>query len=198
MGIKQKLAMGIATGALAVSMIGGGTYAYFSSTATAESTFKAGTLKLSMNPSEIINIGDLKPGDYMDRRFTLVNDGSLGISEVLLSTVIDTQIGDHDLANHIMVKFMQNLDVNGGAYEDNVIYEKTLAQLLTEKPDLVDKLVSGPGLEDGGLGVGDSDDLLVRFEFIDTGENNQNHLQGAGLKLNWTFTAKQFVGFEAK
>ena len=29
MSIKKKLAMGIATGALAVSMIGGGTYAYF-------------------------------------------------------------------------------------------------------------------------------------------------------------------------
>ena len=34
MSIKQKLAMGIATGALAVSMIGGGTYAYFNDVET--------------------------------------------------------------------------------------------------------------------------------------------------------------------
>ena len=34
MSIKTKLAMGIATGALAVSMIGGGTYAYFNDVET--------------------------------------------------------------------------------------------------------------------------------------------------------------------
>ena len=34
MSIKKKLAMSIATGALAVSMIGGGTYAYFNDAET--------------------------------------------------------------------------------------------------------------------------------------------------------------------
>ena len=38
MSIKKKLAMGIATGALAVSMIGGGTYAYFSDSETNNSS----------------------------------------------------------------------------------------------------------------------------------------------------------------
>ena len=38
MSIKKKLAMGIATGALAVSMIGGGTYAYFNDVETCKNT----------------------------------------------------------------------------------------------------------------------------------------------------------------
>ena len=54
MSIKKKLAMGIATGALAVSMIGGGTYAYFNDVETSENTFAAGTLDLAVNPEQLL------------------------------------------------------------------------------------------------------------------------------------------------
>lgn len=192
MTIKKKLAMGVATGALAISMISGGTYAYFSSTAKADSSFASGTLNLAVNPSTIINIDNLKPGDYMDRYFTLTNGGSLDISEVLLSTEFTSS--NPAFADHIMVKFMQNMDKNGHAYEDSILYEKTLAELVNEKPDLVDKLSNSANFEDGGLGAGDEDNLIVRFEFIETGKDDQNHLQGANLQLEWTFTAKQTDG----
>ena len=48
MSIKKKLAMGIATGALAVSMIGGGTYAYFNDVEANNSNFAAGTLDINV------------------------------------------------------------------------------------------------------------------------------------------------------
>ena len=48
MSLKKKLAMGIATGALAVSMIGGGTYAYFNDVEVNNSTFAAGTLDINV------------------------------------------------------------------------------------------------------------------------------------------------------
>ena len=193
MGLKKKLAMGIATGALAVSMIGGGTYAYFSAETSATSAFAAGTLDLAVNPSVIIDIKDLKPGDFMDRYFTVENTGSLDISEVLLTTKVDSSIPE--FGDHLMVKFMQNMDKNGHAYPDSVIYEATLNQLMNEKPDIVDKLSNSHTIDnEGGLGAGDTDNLIVRFEFIETGKDDQNHLQGATLDLEWTFTAKQTEG----
>lgn len=196
MNIKKKLAMSIATGALAVSMIGGGTYAYFSSETSTTSAFAAGTLNMAVNPSVIIDIKDLKPGDYMDRHFTLENTGSLDISEILLGTSYSTDVAD--FANHIVVEFLKNEEINGPDYEDSVIFRKTLAELANERPDLVEKLTQNIGHEDAGLESGDSDKLIVRFLFKDTGENNQNHLQGAKLDLTWTFTSKQYVGYEAK
>lgn len=192
MTLKKKLAMGVATGALALSMIGGGTYAYFTSTATASSSFAAGTLDLAVNPSTLIEIADLKPGDFMDRYFTLENNGSLDIKEVLLGTTFTSN--NPDFANHLMVKFMQNMDVNGHAYEDSILYEVTLADLANETPDLVEKLANPTGSKAGGITAGDNNNLIVRFEFIETGEDNQNHLQGADLQLEWTFTAKQTDG----
>ncbi|MBO1911028.1 spore coat protein, partial [Microvirga sp. 3-52] len=67
MSLKKKLAMSIATGALAVSMIGGGTYAYFNDVEVNQSTFAAGTLDINIEGNDadnaIINVDNLKPGD---------------------------------------------------------------------------------------------------------------------------------------
>ena len=69
MGIKAKLGMGIATGVMAVSLIGGGTYAYFSDKEVNTSTFAAGTLDINVKGNDtanaIINVENLKPGDTM-------------------------------------------------------------------------------------------------------------------------------------
>ena len=71
---------------LGIILIAGGTYAYFSDSEISNNTFAAGTLDLSMNPSEIINIGNLKPGDSMIRDFELHNSGTLDMSKVTLDT----------------------------------------------------------------------------------------------------------------
>ncbi|WP_421103181.1 TasA family protein, partial [Sporosarcina psychrophila] len=87
MGIKTKLGMGIATGVLAVSMIGGGTYAYFNDEEFNNSTFSAGTLDINVAGKDaanaIIDVGTMKPGDTMTRTFKLNNTGSLDVSKVL-------------------------------------------------------------------------------------------------------------------
>ncbi|MER2049244.1 MAG: CalY family protein [Solibacillus sp.] len=202
MSIKKKLAMGIATGALAVSMIGGGTYAYFSDTETSTNTFKAGTLDLALSPTEIINVDNIKPGDWMNRSFTLKNDGSLDIAKVLLVT--DYEVTDangnnvEDFAKHIRVNFMWNpdKDITGPwTSMDNVIYKTTLADLKGMTPDAVANKVFMPFEERGGLKAGGSDTLGVQFEFV---ENNadQNKFQGDSLKLTWKFEAKQGNGVE--
>lgn len=195
MSIKQKLAMGILTGGLAISMIGGGTYAYFNDVETSTNTFAAGTLDLSLNPTEIISVDNIKPGDWMNRSFELKNDGTLDIAQVLLKTaynVTDAE-GDNvdDFGKHIRV----NLMLNSHKPDAPVIWT-TLADLENMTPDAVaDRYFPNWG-EDGGLTSGDSDLLLVQFEFVENGSDTQNQFQGDSLELKWEFEAVQEAGEE--
>lgn len=190
MSIKKKLAMGIATGALAVSMIGGGTYAYFSDTVTSTNSFTAGTLDLILNPTQIINVNNIKPGDTMTRTFTLTNNGSLDIANVLLKT--EYEVNDRhknnpvDFGENIMVSFM---------WGNQVIHQATLGQLRNNELD-AQKFLKGINQTWGGLEPGGSQELKVQLEFINDKDEEQNYFQGDTLKLKWSFTALQGDGVE--
>ena len=203
MNIKKKLAMGIVTGAMAVSLIGGGTYAYFNDVETTNNTFTAGTLDLSLNPTTIIDVANIKPGDKMNREFQLINSGSLDIKSVFLKTaykVVDAKgnNGTADLGHHIKVNFIKNDGHPENRFDDDsytVVYSKTLAQLTAMTPEklaveLEDNFIWD--YEQDGIPSGSSDNLRVQFEFIDDGD--QNIFQGDSLQLEWKFDAKQTAG----
>jgi len=193
MDLKKKLAMGIVTGAMAVSLIGGGTYAYFNDVETSNNTFAAGTLDLAVSPTTIIDVDNLKPGDTMVRTFNLENNGSLDIAEVLLSTDYSVKNSGvrntEDLGKHIRVNIMYNADK-----PNDPINWITLYDLKNMTPKLVADKYLGRG-ENSGLTSGDSDKLRVKFEFVDNGED-QNQFQGDSVKLTWTFDAQQTAGEE--
>ena len=193
MNLKKKLAMSIATGALAVSMIGGGTYAYFNDVETTNNTFAAGTLDLAVNPSVIIDVDNLKPGDWMPRTFDLINDGTLDISKVFITTDYSYDGTDEDFGKHIKVNFLKNEDKSGILIPSNVIVSKTLYELKNMSPDAVKNLSHSIFAEKSGLKAGTKDKLAVQFEFVDDGKE-QNYLQGASLELEWTFDAQQTDG----
>ncbi|UII56513.1 CalY family protein [Cytobacillus spongiae] len=202
MSIKTKLGMGIASAALGLSLIGGGTFAYFNDTAETTSKFTAGTLDLNASPTTIIDIGNLKPGDWMTRSFNLHNNGSLDIARVLLKTDYTvTGAGDNagdDFGKHIRVNFLYNSDKEtappGSIPASHVIYSTTLFDLKSMTPDAVENKIFVPFLEENdGLKAGTSDKLYVQFEFVDNG-NDQNHFQGDSLQLKWTFEGKQGAG----
>jgi spore coat-associated protein N len=44
-----------------------------------------------------------------------------------------------------------------------------------------------------GLPAGEEDDMVVKFNFVDNGED-QNQFQGDSVELEWTFTAVQEAG----
>jgi spore coat-associated protein N len=93
MSIKKKLGLGIASAAIGLSLIGGGTWAAFNDTATINNHFAAGTLDLvvgKVNAAANFDLGNMKPGDSVKRVFTLNNAGSLAIKEVLLNTTADS------------------------------------------------------------------------------------------------------------
>lgn len=83
MSIKKKLGGAILTTALGATLIGGGTFALFHSSAeNAGNTFTAGTLKISDITGgavfkDSVNIGNLAPGDKDTKTLTIQNDGNL-------------------------------------------------------------------------------------------------------------------------
>jgi len=195
MSIKQKLAMGILTGGLAISMIGGGTYAYFNDVETSTNTFAAGTLDLAVNPETIINVGNIKPGDWMYRNFKLENNGTLDISKVLLTTEFTESVAG--FGDHIVVEFLINEDKSSLLGPSNVIDSMTLTQLANMTEDAVKnespKWFGWQGGENSGLKAGSKDNLHVMFRFKDN-KDDQNAYQGANLELKWSFDAKQTAG----
>lgn len=206
MSLKKKLGMGITSAALGLSLVAGGTFAYFSDAEETNNTFAAGTLDLSVDPTTIINVEDIKPGDIMPRHFELINDGTLDISSVDLKTSYTVENGEQytggDLGEHILVHFMTNVDKNGLGNlvlgPNNVITSTTLAELRDAEglPDAVENVLGDylPFFGEGsGLEAEDKDDLIVVFEFVDNGED-QNTFQGAKLNLKWTFDAQQTAG----
>ncbi|WP_373893931.1 TasA family protein [Virgibacillus sp. CBA3643] len=194
MGLKKQVGMGIATAALGLTLIGGGTFAYFSDSETTNNTFAAGTLDLGVEPTEVINVENIQPGDSMTRDFELQNNGTVDMNKVLLETdysVMDAE-GDNtdDFGNHIQVEFLYNAD-----QLNEVIYETTLADLREMTPEAVNEEVFIPALGEDGLEAGTSDDIVVEFTFVDNGED-QNEFQGDSLNLEWTFTAQQVTDEE--
>ncbi|MDY0409304.1 CalY family protein [Virgibacillus soli] len=192
MSIKKKFSMGVMSAALGLTLIGGGTYAYFSSTVVTNNTFAAGTLDLSVEPTAIVNVENLQPGDSIIRDFELQNNGTLDIERVTLDTdyrVIDVN-GDNteDFGEHIQVEFLYNAD-----NLDEVIYETTLAELKDMTLDAVNEHIFYPAFGEKGLPVGSSNDLVVKFNFVDNSAD-QNQFQGDSLQLEWTFIAHQVPG----
>ncbi|APC49159.1 cell division protein FtsN [Virgibacillus halodenitrificans] len=195
MSIKKKLGMGIATAVLGVGLIGGGTFAYFSDQAEATGNFAAGTLDLSANPTTVIDVENIKPGDWMTRSFDLVNGGSLDIATIdLLTDYTVTDVnGDNageDFGKHVRVNFLLNADKH-----DVPIFSTTLAELKNMSPDVIEGnfFSAWLGERGGKLAVGTSDKLYVQFEFVENGQD-QNKFQGDSLELTWTFEGKQGAG----
>ncbi|WP_275898288.1 TasA family protein [Peribacillus alkalitolerans] len=88
MNIKKKLAMGALSATLGISLVAGGTWAAFNDIETVTATAGTGTLELTINPVQgptTFSLTNLKPGDTMKREFSLKNDGSLAIKDVLFS-----------------------------------------------------------------------------------------------------------------
>lgn len=186
---KNRFGMGLMSILLGISLIGGGTYAYFSDNKVTDNTFASGTLDLSVNPNTLINVKNIKPGDSFLRDFKLVNNGSLDIGKVIIETdyeVVDAK-GDNteDFGEHISVEFLLNMDKH-----NQPIYKTTLAKLKNMTPDAIAKNITIPAIGEDGLPSGSSNRLVVKFQFVDNGED-QNQFQGDSLNLEWTFTALQ-------
>jgi spore coat-associated protein N len=195
MNIKKTLGLGVVSAALGLTLLGGGTFAYFSDSAQSKASFNNGTLSLTSDPAVIVDLSNLKPGDLITREFKLKNDGSLDIPKVLLKTtsvITDTgsNNGNHNLKDDIIVTFLNNND----KLQPEVLVI-SLADLESQSPDLVARKILGTllGGEKSGIKAGTEDTLSVQFAFKETFQP-QNYYQGDKLKLTWNFEASQGAG----
>ena len=95
-----------------------------------------------------------------------------------------------DFGKHIEVEFIYNID-----QVNEVIYETTLYELKDIIPEAVSEEIFLPIIGEEGLAAGTDDDFIVKFKFVDNGED-QNQFQGDSLNLEWTFNALQTPGEE--
>ncbi|MBU9722453.1 MULTISPECIES: TasA family protein [Bacillaceae] len=226
MSIKKKLSMGILSAALGISLIGGGTFAYFSDTATQTNTFASGTIDLDVDPVVQVPMENLKPGDWMPRSFELQNNGSLDIKYVNLNTEYSVTDSDGDAvvpgladayAEQLYVQFLNN---TSGDEDYEVLFEVSLYDLANLTPeDLATKIdmetvMTQPGLIwipfIGWVGPAQYDDIPEEVTGITAGgtadfdvqfrfndtDERQNDLQGLNLDLTWTFEGFQTDGEE--
>ncbi|WP_175614542.1 TasA family protein [Piscibacillus halophilus] len=184
MSIKKKLGMGVLSATLGISLIGGGTFAYFSDTEETNNTFAAGTLDLNLKSTDDseevnVNIDNMKPGDWKVHQIRLYNDGSLNFKDVVMlpSYEVADAKGDNDgedFADHLHVNIMDT------ATNTNIVSWTPLSE--------IDDAVLAEKLE-----AGDRQILRFDFKFIDNGED-QNKFQGDAIDLNLTFEASQEDG----
>ncbi|PAE27346.1 hypothetical protein CHI07_19920 [Paenibacillus sp. 7884-2] len=183
MSIKGKLIMSSFLAILGISLIAGGTSAYFTSVVSTNNTITNGSLVLGLNKQEIFHIENLVPGDIQETQFKLTNEGSVDMGDITLHTsyeIMDNgepNNGD-DLGNHLIVELLSNQ-----GREETQIFEKTLAELSHSPQQITKEFSAGSTAKE----------FTIRITFVDNGEN-QNHFQTDQLKFNWEFEAVQISG----
>jgi len=140
MSIKKKLGMGLASAALGISLIGGGTYAYFSDTAEQTNTFASGTIVLDVDPTVQVPMENLKPGDWMPRSFELQNNGTLDMEYVDLNTKYTVTKDGVQVSNALANKYAEQLYVQflkntTGDEPYEVLFEVSLKDLRDLTPE---------------------------------------------------------------
>lgn len=184
MNIKKRLALSTAAAVLGLSLIGGGTYAYFNDVEETNNAFAAGTLDLkllSTDNSEYVDLSvdNMKPGDWKIKQIRLINEGSLDFKNVKLNvdyTITDAKNdnGSEDFADHIVVNIMDT------ATNTNIISWKPLSE--------IDDLVLAENLQ-----AGKRKTLRIDYRFKDNGQD-QNIFQGDKLDFQLIFEASQKDG----
>lgn len=185
MTVKKRIGIAFVTAVLGISLISGGTFAYFSDTKETHNRIEAGTLDLGIESGEdeevIFEFENKQPGDTFDYAFNLTNDGSIIIGDVILlsSHLIlneEEHIINSDFGSQIMIQKMM-------VDEDVIIHEKEKLTL-DDLQDIELALLENFDVEEVA-------EVYVKFEFINDEDEDQNEYQGNIIKLNWTFEAMQ-------
>jgi spore coat-associated protein N len=109
MGIKTKLGLGVATAALGLSLVGGGTWAAFNDVKTLnDNHITTGVLKLGLDPAtKLISLDKLVPGDKIARNFKISNVGNVDIKQVLMNIGTSgwSNVGDTNSEQEFLSQF---------------------------------------------------------------------------------------------
>lgn len=206
MGIKKKLGMGVMTGALGLSLIGGGTFAAFNDVEGAQGTYSAGELDLSLGHlNKSLGVKNMVPGDTISRSFEIMNSGNVDIAEVLFDVDAEFFSGDavnggNETPEDFYGQFnITMFDSDGrNILEDEFGDSTTMAELISAESF---DIASGDGFDKKDGENRDSDTITIEVEFVEDGtdadgdgEYDQNKYQGNSATLDFNFEATQKAG----
>jgi predicted ribosomally synthesized peptide with SipW-like signal peptide len=191
---RRRVLGGMATLGVAAAAAGAGTYAAFSDTEQSnDNQVSAGTLDLTFGgsdgPVEAVSISNAVPGDSNTGTLTLTNDGSVdGTLDISVADVSSSggdnpeaegQTSSEDTGAELEEAVDLTLTLETGSGSTSV-YDDTVANLSTAS------LQSGISLNSGN-----SKDLEIRYEVNPKNGQNDNHLQGDTLSVDFDFTLTQ-------
>jgi spore coat-associated protein N len=208
MTIKKKLGIGILTGVMGLSLVGGGTWAAFTDEEKANNSFAAGTLNLALldkntDPlSQALSISNMKPGDSKEYEIYFDNIGTLAIKDIMMrGQLTGWQNGakpDGEIKadfENTQGQFLQQflISVKDGTGAD-VFAEMPLEEFLSAGPRDAIALATVP---ETGLPVeNDLDKIVVKLTFENN--TNQNKYMGDSAQFKLLFTANQQDGISIK
>lgn len=186
----NKILLTLGSLGVATTIAGAGTFASFTDTETATQQIEAGTVVLTDDTSSFSTaVGLLAPGDTVQRRFSLQNDGSLAFGSVELSvapSATDLPIFE-DTSGPLQVK----IDRCAAGWTTGT----TLTCAAGAQTVLEETKASGisaavlANLDLAGDGVDGVDNDLVATYRLPAGADND--VQGSTGSLTFTFTANQ-------
>lgn len=194
MNVKKKIGLSAATAILGISLIGGGSFAYFSDSEVTNNTFTAGTLDINLKSTDDskkinLNIENMKPGDWKVHQIRIYNGGSLEVKDVKLRadyTVTDANgdNGTEDFADHILVNIMK------ADMKEVIANWVPLSQLKDSNLVVANDLKTPTGNK---YQTNHRQTLRVDFKFNDNGQD-QNIFQGDQIDFKLSFEASQKDG----
>jgi spore coat-associated protein N len=199
MGIKKQLGLGLASAALGLSLIGGGTFAYFNDTATLHNSFESGTLVLDLenawNFPINFDLENIKPGDSWERQFVLANNGSLDFGDTFMTV---TSADNNALLDTLKVTyFVDASGTNAGEYLLINSKDITLREAIAGQ---YDGKIKSQFIKDGklnltptGQATGTDNRFRMMISFPEAGVP-QNELQGLSVDVDFNFDARQVPG----
>lgn len=165
--MRRRFFASLAMFGLAALLLGGGTMAYFTSTALSSTGFQAGTLVIGVDDSAVWSgsIGNLAPGESVARDIIVQNSGTLDLKYRVTAAI--PAADDPTLFNGLEVK------LEAGA---SVLYDGLLSGL------------TGNALVQSPLASGGSETLTFTITLPTTADNTY---QGTAANVTFTFQATQ-------
>lgn len=223
MGIKSQLVAGMLSAALGLTLVGGGTWAYFNDTAEIRNHFATGTLDLKVgaigNSPINFNLGNMKPGDSIERKFELKNIGSLAIKEVLMELGnVQSSFGDGSNQNTLDFLGQFKIDIFVQGYSNNngniikSLKTLTLRDLQYKNETNLKDIVDNTHMVGNRINIattynnnydgiplvpGDTDSVTMIITFVDDG-TNQNRFQDKWLNFSFMLEATQWAGVKVQ
>lgn len=218
MSIKRKLGLGMASAALGLSLVGGGTFAYFSDEATIHNSIAAGTLSFDVtnnSGSHPINfdLTNFRPGDKIKRSFKLNNTGSLAIEKTFMEftnanvTLNGAKVNDtlrDEFLKTLTVSYFYQLNENSEwkpimientSKDGEITLEDALANEFGEKivNGFLDSKTGKINLTPKGIDAGKNGSFMMEIHFPET-EVAQNQFQGLQATFDFHLDARQVMG----